>query len=124
LESASVLIFHALAPEKPDAPTTTIVGDNVVTSWVAPSENGSAILSYQITFLTSDGVTFLSEMTDCDGSDSTIVQSQSCSIPTIKFYQAPYSLAWGSSVYAKVIATNLIGDSLESEQGNGAIIVS
>lgn len=106
MESQSITIFHALAPEKPDPPTTTISGDNVVTTWVAPSDNGATILTYSITFRASDGSTFISEMTHCDGSDSSIVQSASCSIPTVTFNQAPYSLDWGSSVYAKIIATN------------------
>lgn len=38
------------------------------------------------------------------------------------FRTSPYSFDWGSSIYAKVIATNLYGDSLESLEGNGAII--
>jgi hypothetical protein len=37
---------------------------------------------------------------------------------------APFSLDWGASVYAKVIATNIKGDSLESDAGNGAIIIT
>jgi len=35
---------------------------------------------------------------------------------------APYSLSIGASVLAKVVAFNLIGDSLESGVGMGAII--
>lgn len=34
----------------------------------------------------------------------------------------PFDLPWASSVYAKVVATNLYGDSQESDQGNNAII--
>ena len=37
---------------------------------------------------------------------------------------APYSLEWGSSIYAKVTATNVYGDSLESLEGNGAVITT
>lgn len=48
----------------------------------------------------------------------------SCNIPVAILRTTPYSLDWGASVYAKVIATNLYGDSLESEQGNGAIITT
>jgi hypothetical protein len=35
---------------------------------------------------------------------------------------APYSLTWGTSVYAQVVAYNVYGDSLTSVAGNGAII--
>jgi hypothetical protein len=36
----------------------------------------------------------------------------------------PFSLYWGDSVWAKVIATNVYGDSVESVEGNGAIIIT
>jgi len=39
-------------------------------------------------------------------------------------HESPFSLAWSSHVYAKVVATNVYGDSLESAEGNGAIIVA
>jgi len=47
-----------------------------------------------------------------------------CTIPVTVFKAAPYSLDWGVGVYAKVIATNLYGDSVESLEGNGAIITT
>ena len=36
---------------------------------------------------------------------------------------APYSLILGDSVYAKVVAYNIYGDSVSSDAGNGATIV-
>lgn len=36
----------------------------------------------------------------------------------------PFSLSIGQSVQAKVIATNVKGDSLESQPGSGAIIIT
>lgn len=45
-----------------------------------------------------------------------------CSVPIAALISAPYSLDWGVSVYAKVVAINLYGDSLESVEGNNAII--
>lgn len=36
---------------------------------------------------------------------------------------APYNLPWGSSVFADVLATNIIGSSGTSLEGNGAIIL-
>jgi hypothetical protein len=47
-----------------------------------------------------------------------------CTIPVTIFRTSPYDLAWGSSIYAKVIATNLYGDSTESSEGNGAVITT
>jgi hypothetical protein len=36
----------------------------------------------------------------------------------------PFSLPWGSSIVAKVVAYNYYGDSLTSEPGNGAILIT
>jgi hypothetical protein len=47
-----------------------------------------------------------------------------CTIPVTALRSSPYSLAWGSSVYAKVVAKNLYGSSIESSAGNGAIITT
>lgn len=47
-----------------------------------------------------------------------------CIIPVAVLKASPYSLEWGASVYAKVIATNIYGDSLSSEEGNGAYITT
>jgi hypothetical protein len=48
----------------------------------------------------------------------------SCVIPSIALHEGAFLLPWSSHVYAKVIATNLYGDSTESTEGNGAIIVA
>lgn len=37
---------------------------------------------------------------------------------------APYHLTWGSSVFAKVMAINIKGNSLDSDEGNGAVILT
>jgi hypothetical protein len=39
----------------------------------------------------------------------------SCTIPVTSLKSAPFSLPWGSSVYAKVIAINLYGNSQVSD---------
>lgn len=45
-----------------------------------------------------------------------------CSIPSIVLHEAPFNLPWASSIYVKVLATNLYGSSEQSEAGNGGII--
>lgn len=37
---------------------------------------------------------------------------------------APYSLDWGDSVYAKVVAINVYGESVESDEGNNGYITT
>jgi hypothetical protein len=47
----------------------------------------------------------------------------SCIVP-VSVLRAYFGLDWGTSIYAKVIAINDYGDSLQSEEGNGAIITT
>jgi hypothetical protein len=49
-----VLIFHAIPPQQPSAPTTINDNQNIIISWSAPNENGSVITSYTILFEQSD----------------------------------------------------------------------
>jgi hypothetical protein len=44
-------------------------------------------------------------------------------IPSAILEAAPYSLTFGDIVFAKVIATNVKGDSPESDEGYGATII-
>ena len=47
-----------------------------------------------------------------------------CIIPVSVLTSSPYSLSWGSSVYAKIAAINLYGSSAFSNAGNGATILT
>jgi len=67
---------------------------------------------------------FSEELTYCDGSNESVIDALSCSVPISVITQYPYSLPWGSEVFAKVIAYNDYGDSLVSEPGSGAIILT
>ena len=44
--------------------------------------------------------------------------------PPSTLLAAPYNLPYGSSIYAKVTATNDYGTSARSEEGNGAVILT
>ena len=61
-------------------------------------------------------------MNDCNGSDSTIIAQTYCIVKVDTLRALPFYISWGSSIYAKIITTNYLGSSLESEEGNGAII--
>ena len=52
------------------------------------------------------------------------MQNAQCDIPIFNLRQSPFSLPWGSSVIARVTALNAYGSSLESLDGNGAIILT
>ena len=53
-----------------------------------------------------------------------MLDAASCTIPIASLLATPHSIAWGSSIYAKVSATNLVGTSADSSAGNGATIIT
>lgn len=124
-DSNIVNILQAEYPHVPVAPTTIVVSDtSVIIDWEAPSAQGSPITAYTISIRQSDGLTYDTELTSCDGTDPVIVSGTTCSVPIPALQAAPFSLPWGSSIYAKIIATNIYGSSANSDEGNGAIILT
>lgn len=71
-----------------------------------------------------DGINYLEELTSCDGTDSTILANTQCTISLTILEAVPYSLSLGESVFAKVLASNVKGDSSESDVGSGALIIT
>ncbi len=65
--------------------------------------------------------TYSTDLVNCDMFASI---ATTCTIPVTVLRSSPYSLEWGSSVYAKVVAKNIYGSSIESNAGNGAIITT
>lgn len=122
--SLPVSILSAQTPNIPAAPTTTFIGSNLVVSWTAPISGGSPITAYRIKIRHSDGVTFSEELTSCDGTNSAIVTSVQCSIPSSILNAAPFNIGWGDSVWAKLSAINAYGESSMSLEGNGGIIIT
>jgi hypothetical protein len=53
----------------------------------------------------------------------TLSTGTSCIIP-IGVLRAYFGLEWGTSIYAKIIAINTYGDSIESLEGNGGYITT
>jgi hypothetical protein len=94
-----------------------------VINWSAPDNGGSEITEYEIVIRQED-TTYSIQLSNCDGSLSSVVTSNQCTVPISVFIDSPFSLSWGESVYAKVTAINLYGSSLQSLEGNGAVIVT
>jgi len=88
-----------------------------------PSDNGGlSIDSYKVEIKTSID-TFEKDTTDCDAENNvSIISSRTCTIPVSSLRTSPFDLANSASVYARVTATNTIGDSSSSPEGNGATI--
>jgi hypothetical protein len=93
----------------------------VIVTWVAPDDGGSPITGYTVLLRHNDGLSFSVDIANCDMSSSTDV---TCTIPVTALKAEPFSIDWGTGVYAKVYATNIYGDSSESEAGNGAVILT
>ena len=53
-----------------------------------------------------------------------IQTSTSCTVAVSVLLDYPFSLTWGQSVYAVVIAANKYGNSAQSLPGNGAVLVT
>ena len=101
-------------PSTPSAPTTSNLGSNVIINWVAPWDGGSTITGYNVVIKQSDGT--LTAYTGCTGT------AVSCTVPFSVLKAAPYNLANGASVFAKIKAINVIGTSVVSHPGYGAVI--
>ena len=70
----------------------------------------------------SDGL-YSEQLDNCDGRWASLVRDQTCTIPLLVLQAAPYNWALGDSIYAKVSASNVWGESAMSTPGNGAIVV-
>jgi len=123
LESDPISIRAATVPLTPIAPTTSVQSSDVKVTWVNPDNGGSPFTAYRVTVKQNDN-TFSEETVTCDGSDSTILGQSYCLIPIATLRAAPFSHPWGASIYAKVVAINLVGESIESAEGNGAVILT
>lgn len=121
VSSDFVAILCATNPAIPIAPTSTVINDQVLIDWIAPSDQGTPIIGYNILLKQADGE-YTAELANCDGSDQTIVTLTECTIPLSTLYAAPFNLKLGDLIAAKVSAYNLYGESPESEIGGGALI--
>ena len=123
--STTFTIVVATVPSQPSAPTTTLSGDsaNVVVAWTLPTDlGGLSTLSYIVEIKTSTA-TFEKDLTNCNAETSSSIQSsRSCTIPVASLRSSPFNLVDSASVTARVTATNLIGSSAVSSEGNGAIL--
>lgn len=123
--SQEITQLTAQIPDVPNAPTTEIYDRwSVVIDWTAPYNGGSAITSYTIEIRTADITVYSVDSVDCDGNDQTIIVQTTCTVPVATLLALPYQVPWGASIYAKIYATNYLGTSAASLEGNGAIILN
>jgi hypothetical protein len=111
-QTSAFSIVAANVPSQPAAPTTALDGGqtNVIVSWTQPFNGGSAITSYKI-YIQAANLSWQQDNTNCNGSNGAIVSARQCTIPVTVLRAAPFSLTNTSDVVARVVATNLYGDS-------------
>jgi hypothetical protein len=93
-----------------------------VISWTPGSANGSPITAYRIFFKTATN-SYVEELSNCNGSDTDIVSTQSCTVPLAIFKEEPFNLFEGDHIYVKVSAINDYGESVTSAVGDGASLL-
>jgi len=93
--SSALSVLAAQIPAIPAAPTTSFDGSNVIVTWTAPDNGGSAITAYTIRIKQNDGV-YTTVNSTCNGSGATIVQNLNCSISETVLVSAPFSIPWNS----------------------------
>lgn len=72
-------------------------------TWTEPANAAAPILAYRILIAEADG-DFSEELVSCDGSTSGVYGALECDIPLTTLRAAPYSLAYGALVQARVRA--------------------
>ena len=77
-------------------------------TWTAPFDQGSAITGYRVYIQHADGIAYSEDLTDCN---RLTTPSLTCTVPVTTLVTTPFSIAWGNSVYAKVVALNVYGPS-------------
>lgn len=81
--------------------------------WSLPTDNGSPITAYYVFIqeVSESETTFTLENTDCDGTDPTIIAQQFCLIQKSTLIVPPFNYDGGDSIWAKVSAENVYGES-------------
>lgn len=107
--STEISILAAQVPDQIAEPTTAISSSNIAVSWSTPYDGGTSITGYMVEIRISDGVNYSEDTVNCDGTNEAIKLAAACTIPISTVRLAPYLLPWGSSIYARVYASNGIG---------------
>lgn len=101
--SPILTVVPSSPPAQMAAPTVTVSTVYTRLDWVAPNDNGASLTAYKILLIDSNNA-FIEESTYCAGADATVMANRYCQIPMAALRAAPYSLAVGTLVQAKVQA--------------------
>jgi hypothetical protein len=119
--SEEIAILCAARPEKPEAPTSTVVNDYVIVNWDTPVDNGMPITGYNVFFRQAD-LEFITDRTICDGLDYTVLTNTQCIVSLSDLQSEPFNLLLGVAIQVKVQAINAYGESDISDIGGLATV--
>lgn len=122
LYSDELITYSAIAPAQMSAPTTSIDSLTVKIQWVDPDNGGMPITAYQILIQSKNGI-YLSEPTQCLGSDATILSNKYCNILLTTLTAIPFSLLEGDLVKVEVASINAIGTGLLSNANTAGALI-
>jgi hypothetical protein len=77
-------------------------------SWILPNTNGDAVSKYLIEMKQQNSNSWGSDLTNCDGTKSSIVQSTQCVIP-MSVFTSNYGYSFDQLVIFRVSGSNSIG---------------
>ena len=106
-----VTIIAATVPDPPLAPTlVSSTKTQISIEWTLQDNGGSTILNYSVLSKEVGSAGLFTDIT-ADGTLDVVART----------FTTDSTLTTGTSFYFKVVATNAVGDSLESEQSSGMI---
>ena len=117
-------ILSASAPDEPSVISAQLVGSNIVISWQLPNNKASLIERAEIKIMHSDGVSFSTQLTHCDGGNKSVFDARACSIPAAVLRASPYSLAQGDPISPIIRFKNEIGFSDWSQNVDTLLLMS
>lgn len=109
--SDTLSLLCAFIPEIPSDVVTSIEADQMRVSWSLSTANGSPITAFKVFVQEIGTTTYTLENIDCDGTAGQVISQTTCLINVSTLLATPYNVDGGDSIYAKVSASNVYGES-------------
>jgi len=120
-------ILTATEPAAMTHPTVSYSASSptsVTVAWTAPYSGGSPITAYSVLLQHGDDpADFSEEPTYCDGASLALMTAGHCDIPLVTLRAPPFDLTLGQMIYAKVAATNTVGQGAYSDVNTASVSV-
>jgi len=129
-ESDVVSVLAATVPSPMNPPVVSLISEHTPLQYrvsvTAPYSGGAgvAIEAYEVLFRAQDGASYAA-VAECDGSSAGFAASLYCDVDLASLAAAPYGLALGAEVVAKVRAQNTLGSGdFSADSSGGGVMVT